>query len=242
MKAIILCAGKGRRTGLKVPKCLYKFSDGSTLLGKNINNLKKCGFKDANIILATGFCENLIKRYTLNKFIYIKNKKFESTNMIYSLNEVIKQIKGADVYLIYADILYNFKDLKKLISSRKDITTMVDVDWLKKWKQKKNYTDDLESLKMKKNEIISLGQKVKSSKNIHGRFVGITKISKKMINHFKKEKKLILELKLNPNLDFTSFLMNLIKKEYSVNTLKKKISWYEFDTKKDFLDYKRNTN
>jgi len=242
MKAIILCAGKGRRTGLKVPKCLYKFSDGSTLLGKNINNLKKCGFKDANIILATGFCENLIKRYTLNKFIYIKNKKFESTNMIYSLNEVIKQIKGADVYLIYADILYNFKDLKKLISSRKDITTMVDVDWLKKWKQKKNYIDDLESLKMKKNEIISLGQKVKNTKNIHGRFVGITKISKKTINHFKKEKKLILELKLNSNLDFTSFLMNLIKKGYTVNSLKKKINWHEFDTKKDFLDYKGNTN
>jgi len=242
MKAIILCAGKGRRTGLKVPKCLYKFSDGSTLLGKNINNLKKCGFKDANIILATGFCESLIKRYTLNKFIYIKNKKFESTNMIYSLNEVIKRIKGADLYLIYADILYNFKDLKKLISSRKDITTMVDVDWLKKWKQKKNYIDDLESLKMKKNEIISLGQKVKNSKNIHGRFVGITKISKKTINHFKKEKKLILELKLNSNLDFTSFLMNLIKKGYTVNTLKKKINWHEFDTKKDFLDYKGNTN
>ena len=242
MKAIILCAGKGRRTGLKVPKCLYKFSDGSTLLGKNINNLKKCGFKDANIILATGFCESLIKRYTLNKFIYIKNKKFESTNMIYSLNEVIKRIKGADLYLIYADILYNFKDLKKLISSRKDITTMVDVDWLKKWKQKKNYIDDLESLKMKKNEIISLGQKVKNSKNIHGRFVGITKISKKTINHFKKEKKLILELKLNSNLDFTSFLMNLIKKGYTVNTLKKKINWNEFDTKKDFLDYQGNTN
>jgi len=162
--------------------------------------------------------------------------------MIYSLNEVIKQIKGADVYLIYADILYNFKDLKKLISSRKDITTMVDVDWLKKWKQKKNYIDDLESLKMKKNEIISLGQKVKNTKNIHGRFVGITKISKKTINHFKKEKKLILELKLNSNLDFTSFLMNLIKKGYTVNSLKKKINWHEFDTKKDFLDYKGNTN
>ena len=107
---------------------------------------------------------------------------------------------------------------------------------------KKNYIDDLESLKMKKNEIISLGQKVKNTKNIHGRFVGITKISKKTINHFKKEKKLILELKLNSNLDFTSFLMNLIKKGYTVNSLKKKINWHEFDTKKDFLDYKGNTN
>ena len=31
MKAVILCAGLGSRTGLNYPKCLYKFSDGKTL-------------------------------------------------------------------------------------------------------------------------------------------------------------------------------------------------------------------
>lgn len=239
MKAIILCAGKGRRTGLKIPKCLYKFNDDTTLLGKNIENLKKCGFKNTNIILATGFSESLIKNYTLNKFVYIRNKKFESTNMIYSFNEVLKKIKSTDVYLIYADILYDFKDLKNLISLKKDIVTMVDIDWLNKWKQKKDYKDDLESLKMKKKNIISLGQKVKNYKNIDGRFVGITKFSRKMIDHFKKEKKLTLELKLNSSLDFTSFLMNLIKNQYSIKALAKKIKWNEFDTKKDFLDYEK---
>ena len=28
MKAVILCAGLGSRTGLKYPKCLFKFNDG----------------------------------------------------------------------------------------------------------------------------------------------------------------------------------------------------------------------
>ena len=36
MKAVILCAGSGTRTGLNYPKCLYKFKDGESLLTKNI--------------------------------------------------------------------------------------------------------------------------------------------------------------------------------------------------------------
>ena len=40
MKAVILCAGLGSRTGLKYPKCLFKFNDGSTLLSKNIYNIR----------------------------------------------------------------------------------------------------------------------------------------------------------------------------------------------------------
>ena len=44
MKAIILCAGKGKRTGLLYPKCLQKFSDGSSILEKKIRNIKKNRF------------------------------------------------------------------------------------------------------------------------------------------------------------------------------------------------------
>ena len=44
MKAIILCAGKGKRTGLSYPKCLQNFSDGTSILEK-IKDIKKIGFK-----------------------------------------------------------------------------------------------------------------------------------------------------------------------------------------------------
>ena len=62
MKAVILCAGLGSRTGLNYPKCLFKFKDGSTLLSKNLNNIKKYGFKNADIIFATGFKSSLIQK------------------------------------------------------------------------------------------------------------------------------------------------------------------------------------
>ena len=112
MKAVILCAGSGTRTGLNYPKCLYKFKDGESLLTKNIDNIKKLGFKNTDIILATGFRESLIKKETKNLYTYIKNKKFNSTNMIFSLNEVIKKYKAQTYYVFYADIIFRIESCK----------------------------------------------------------------------------------------------------------------------------------
>ncbi len=239
MKFIILCAGKGRRTGLSYPKCLQKFSDGSNILKNNIKLLKNLGFKKKNIIFATGFKENLIKKETDNKYTYIKNTKFRTTNMIYSLHEVLKKIELDDICVIYADILFQLKDLKKIVFSKKNIITLVDTKWLKKWKLKKDYQDDLEELKLKNNQIISIGKKTNNTSNIHGRFVGITKFSKKIIYKFRKEKTLEKSLENNIKIDFTNFLMKLIQEKLNVSVYKKKLDWYEFDTKQDFKNYEK---
>jgi len=61
--------------------------------------------------------------------------------------------------------------------SKKKIVTLIDSDWLKKWKLKKNYQSDLEELLIKNNKIVKLGKKTNNLKNISGRFVGITKLS-----------------------------------------------------------------
>ena len=50
MKAVILCAGSGKRTGLKYPKCLYKFKNQKSILEQNISLLKKNKFKDSDIV------------------------------------------------------------------------------------------------------------------------------------------------------------------------------------------------
>ena len=188
MKAIILCAGKGKRTGLLYPKCLQKFSDGSSILEKKLEILKKIGFKKNNIIFATGFREDLIKKKTNNLFTYVKNKKFNTTNMIFSLNEVLKKIKSDDICVIYADILFQAKDLKKIILSKKKIITLVDTKWLRKWKLKSNFKEDLEELKLNRNRVVAIGKKTNKIDDIDGRYVGITKFYKSIIQDFKKKK------------------------------------------------------
>lgn len=237
MKAVILCAGLGSRTGLKYPKCLFKFDDGSTLLSKNIDNIKKYGFKNDDIILATGFKSSLIKKETNNLFKYVKNFQYAKTNMVYSFNEVLKKYKDHDYYIFYADIIFDSKIVDIIKKSKQDISTIVDSDWLKKWKLKENYLDDLEELKIYKSKILKLGKKVKKIDGIDGRFVGITKFSKKIVRQFIKKKILKNILKENKKIDLTNFLMHLVNYNYEVISIKKKVNWFEFDEYKDFKKY-----
>ena len=237
MKAVILCAGLGSRTGLKYPKCLFRFNDGSTLLSKNIDNIKKYGFKNDDIILATGFKSSLIKKETNNLFKYVKNLSYAKTNMVYSFNEVLKKYKDHDYYIFYADIIFDAKNVGIIKKSKHDISTIVDTDWLEKWKLKKNYLGDLEELKIHKSKILKLGKKVKKIAGIDGRFVGITKFSKKIVKQFIKKKILKNILKENKKIDLTNFLMHLINKGYEVFPIKRKVNWYEFDEYNDFKKF-----
>ena len=87
-----------------------------------------------------------------------------------------------------------------------------------------------------------MGEKTYDLHKIDGRFIGITKFTKRTIKKFKDKKIIINELKKNKKLDFTGFLMELIKKKYTINVLIAKIKWFEFDTKYDFNIYKRLFN
>ena len=113
MKIILLCAGKSSRSNLGYPKCLYKFKDGEMLIEKNLKVLKEFGFSNKEIYFATGFKSKLVKNKTLNKYRYILNKKFQTTNMVYSLYQVLKKIKSDEIITIYSDILFEKKCIKK---------------------------------------------------------------------------------------------------------------------------------
>tara|TARA_B100000242_G_C43008558_1_gene468833 strand:+ start:621 stop:1349 length:729 start_codon:yes stop_codon:yes gene_type:complete len=240
MKAVILCAGSGKRTGLKYPKCLYTFRDKKSLLEKNIRLLKKKKFKNSDIFIVTGFKSNLIKNKTNNKYNYIHNKNYKTTNMVYSLNLFLRKIsKKSDVLIIYSDIMFDEKCLSLVIKSKKKIVTLIDSDWLKKWKLKKNYQSDLEELLIKNNKIVKLGKKTNNLKNISGRFVGITKLSQNILKDFNNLKLLDKILSKNRKVDFTNFLMILIQKKYTVYPLLKNLKWAEFDTIDDFKRFKK---
>ena len=238
MKIILLCAGKSSRTGLGYPKCLYKFKDNEMLIEKNLKILSEFGFSNKEIYFATGFKSKLIKNKTFNKYKYIFNKKYNTTNMVYSFYQVLKKIKSDEIIVIYSDILFEEKCLGKLIKNKFSISTIIDTDWRRKWKKKSNYMNDLEELKIKDSKIYSLGKKTFNLKNIDGRFLGITKFSKRTVSDLKKN--LISKiLRKNKNIDFTNFLMELIISNYKIKAIAGKFSWHEFDNPKDFRNFKK---
>lgn len=241
MKVVILCAGKGVRTGLNYPKCLHKLNKGESLLERNLKVIKKAGFKNKQIILATGFKSQLIKIKTKNKYVYVYNKFYNTTNMVFTLYNVIKKFKPSNYIVIYADIIFDLKSLLKIKNTKYEISTLVDKEWLKKWKKRKDYMNDLEELKISKSKIVNLGKKTRRLSKIDGRFVGISKFSKKIIARLTEESFYSKLLKKNNKIDFTNFLMILIKQGYRVDAIKRKVDWFEFDQKEDFVSFEKKT-
>tara|TARA_B100001989_G_C24271065_1_gene331690 strand:- start:130 stop:624 length:495 start_codon:yes stop_codon:yes gene_type:complete len=160
--------------------------------------------------------------------------------MVYTFFNAIKKIKNTDIIVTYSDIVFNSKDLNRLIKSKYKFTTLIDLNWKNLWKKKKKLLNDSETLKIDKNKIISLGKKTKNIKNIDGRFVGISKISS---DEIKKIKVIFHENLLKypdkfKKIDMTNFFDFLIKKKQNIFATKTHLSWYEFDDKNDLKSFK----
>ena len=82
-----------------------------------------------------------------------------------------------------------------------------------------------------------MGKKVFRINGIDGRFIGITKFSKKYLKLLQEEKIIKNLLSENKKINFTNFLMFLIKTKKNIYAIKGKFDWTEFDTQDDFKLY-----
>jgi choline kinase len=237
MKILILCAGTGSRMLINYPKSLLKYNK-QTILKKIYNNFIKSGITNKNIFFATGFKKNLIKKEIGKNANYINNQMYASTNMVYTFMKAVKNIDD-DILVSYSDLIYNKENIKRLIKNRNDFVTIVDKKWKQVWKKKKKLEYDSETLLLKKNIITELGKKTKNIKSIDARYVGLTKISREVMESIKKF--YYENLKKNPKkfrkIDMTNFFNLLIKngiKLYSLNIIG---NWKEYDDEID-LNFK----
>jgi len=248
MKAIILAAGMGSRMGTLTkskPKCFLKV-DGSSIIKKLLNQLKKIGFKDISIV--TGYKAREFKFKNIN---YFHNREYKSTNMVYSLMKAKKKLND-DILIIYSDIIISDEILKKMSNKKNNSALYVAVDqnWEKYWSKRfKKDNEDLESLKLGKNlNIVEIGKTVFSKKNIDGRFIGVIRVPKYVnniiINIWSKtpnKKKLnwgISGRSLNKAY-MTDLINKLINLKVNCRAVMFKNGWYEFDNKKDYINYNK---
>jgi len=234
MKIIILCAGLGSRLHSNQPKGFIQI-EGKTILENCVQNFLKYKIKKKNIIFATGFKKNLIKKKFGMKYRYSFNKKFRNTNMVYTLFNTLKKINNTDILISYSDIIYDKKNIFKLIKDKNNISTLIDFKWKKMWKEKNKLYSDSESLSIVNNKIVELGKSTKNINKIDGRYVGVIKVSKNVLPKIKKFYKSLLNK--NPkkfeNIDMTNFLNLLIKEKYEISPIKLIGKWNEYD---DYID------
>jgi choline kinase len=131
MRAIILAAGRGVRLQLpedsQLPKCLLRFG-GITLLERHLRLLKSAGVED--VVLALGFRHELVAA-ELTRMNWkpgpeiVLNTKFElgSVLTVHTVAEAI--VRGGDILLMDADVLYDERILNALVMGTRPVNRLL---------------------------------------------------------------------------------------------------------------------
>ena len=228
MQLILLSAGRGSRLPKKFrdkPKSMAIVNK-KTILENNLEFYNK--FKKKVII--TGYKNKFLRRFAKdNKFKFVINNKYRTTNMVYSTFLASKYITQ-DVVVCYGDIIFDSK-IFNLLKDSKDILP-VKRDWLKIWKKRmpeNKIKFDAEDLEIKNNMLIRIGEKINKEMPKY-QYMGILKLKKKSYSNLNTYFK---NLK-NEKIDMTSFLNYSIKNDkLKFHVKKNKLKWLEIDNQKD---------
>lgn len=173
MQGIILAAGLAKRLRPltdTTPKCLLDIG-GKNLLHRTIDNLLVNNITD--LIIVTGYRENMIKDYIKNSFKnlnikFLTNSDYENNNNSYSL-WMTKDFITEDFIMLDSDILFNKGIIAKLLADKNPNALAVNIT---------NKLDD-EQIKVivdEKNRILEISKEVEINKAI-GESIGIEKFS-----------------------------------------------------------------
>ena len=197
MQAIIMAAGKGSRLGELTkdkPKSFIEIK-GVKLLEYNISLLHEYGIKD--IIIVTEYMtekiEKLCEKIEGVKCVF--NPFYEQVNVLGSFYIGMPYIKD-DVIYMHADTLCSPSVFERMINENADIVLPVDYKIC-----------DEEAMKVKTidNKIVEISKQIPCSE-AEGEFIGIAKISKKVLNDIKHAAKILMQQK-----NFTSYFEGAIE-------------------------------
>jgi len=240
MKLILLAAGKSSRifNKIKTNKCLIKIKKKS-LIRHLIDNAKNVGIEDIDLVV--GFKSNNIKKELDDRSLnYIHNKKYSSTDMVFSSILALQKCRS-DAIICYTDIFFNKKIFKYLINFKgKNILVPHLKSWKKIWnKRQKKIFDDAETFITNKenNLIIEIGRKLNefNYENTKGQFMGIIYLPQKKIKGFIDSYKRYGKNKVQ----FTEFLNYLILRKNKISTFSYDSYWHEFDDIEDLISFNK---
>ncbi len=224
MKAIILAAGMGKRlkdVTLKKPKSLLEVAN-TTIIQYLVTCLKEIGVK--KIYIVTGYKSKMIKNKLGKSVNYIHNKKFRSTNSIYSLYLAKKYLYNSNIILMNGDIFLSKRYLSKVVNFKSSISFGI---------KRRKYSNGEMNIILDKKVIKKIGKDIKSSQS-NAESAQISYFIKKDTNIlFKKINQLIKKKCLNL---FPAYAYKAVieKSNMRISYINPKC-WFEIDNKKDLL-------
>ncbi len=245
MKAIILAAGMGTRLGeytRDLPKCMLNFN-GKTLLQRQIDVLRNVGIND--IVVVRGY---MAEKITIPGVKYYLSTEYYKSNMVETLFCAEEELSG-NVLVCYGDIIYEESVLRKVLRSVADVGVVVDEDYWDYWCARLDTPScDTESLVVKDEKIVDLGNPNCPLSDASCRYVGMIRFSQKGIDQLKKAYHKNRDLYYHSDSPWkrsksfrkaymTCMLQELIDEGYDVNPIVIRRGWLEFDNVDDYERY-----
>lgn len=135
MRAILLAAGRGLRLQQSAdaarPKCLLAFG-GATLLERHLDVLATCGVRE--VVVAVGFergqIEDELRRIgRADDVELVVNERYEEGSMLTVHTTAEALVRGGDVLLMDADVLYDPRILDALCDGATANRALIDRDF-----------------------------------------------------------------------------------------------------------------
>jgi choline kinase len=105
LTAVILCAGKGRRTSSIGSKSMTKVND-TYLINHQIAVIREKFPNIFDIVIVLGFDAERIFRVLPSGVRVVENESFETTNISRSVAIGLKASRSENIFIIYGDILF----------------------------------------------------------------------------------------------------------------------------------------
>ena len=184
MKSIIIAAGKGTRLKSytsEIPKCMLEIA-GKTLLQHQLDIYRSCGIIDISVV--RGYRKEKINYPDIT---YYDNDDYENNNILNSLFYAEAAIDGP-VVISYSDIIFEEHVVQTVLRSTHDISIVVDTDWQHSYKGRSQHPlTEAESVTMDTSgNVLEIGKIVTTTKNVHGEFIGMLRLSPRGAKIFKQ--------------------------------------------------------
>ncbi len=230
MKAVILAAGRSTRMypiTLEMPKCLLEIAPGKTIIEHQVEMLNKCGVKD--IIVIVGYLKEKIQEVLKNKVRYREFKDFAKYNNLHTLYSIKDELNG-DIVILYSDVVFGEKMLRKLLANKEDFCLLV---------HNKNILKDTARVRIKDDSIYDIGNHIPVEEG-DGNFIGIAKFSKNGAKILTKEIKKMIKDEKHNNSYYIIAVIEIAKKRKVAYEFADDEPWIEIDFLKDYEKAKQN--
>jgi phosphoenolpyruvate phosphomutase len=238
MNAIIIAAGSGKRISndvKNIPKSMVRIN-GQPIIEYQLSVLNKAGINEIYVITGPHS-----KKFNIKNVTYVKDEKYEKHDILGSLMEA-KIFFGKDTLILYSDIIFDSKIIKKILNSKDDISIAVDMNWEQNYEGRtKHLKSEAENVELNNEQIIRVKKNIKNINNNVGEFLGIIKFANKGSELFVKKYE---ELLKNNNGLFheaqsfgkayvTDMIQELIDSNIKIKPILISGKWCEIDTMQD---------